>query len=253
MPSRIIASSLARNCAERAPACKRGSLKTPVSRRLYHSTNPSRSHVRIFNLSPLRERKMKRLSPKGSWPITARTRSAKRSKPQRMSVASAASQMRGPCAPSNACKLGSPIITRSQAQPAVLASDPPRIRAQPIDSGPCSDESQSPCYTQVQAKPVLRLSSLSLLRTSPLRFLQAASSIRKKANPANLDPDRTPLLSDRSDSALKPVRATSPAISPDVFSFHKIETSRWRKQDGVKIPLTIELRPDVRSKRGEIV
>jgi hypothetical protein len=90
----------------------------------------------------------------------------------------------------------------------------------------------------VQAKPVLRLSSLSLLQTSPLRFLEAASSNRKKANPANLDPDRTPLLSDRSDSALKPVPATSPAIPPDVVSSHKIEISRWRKQDGVKIPLT---------------
>jgi hypothetical protein len=155
-----------------------------------------------------------------------------------MSVASTASQMRGPCAPSNACKLGSPIITRSQAQPAVRASDPLRIRAQPIDSGPCSDESQSPCYAQVQTKPALPLLSLSLLQTSPLHFLEAASSNRKKANPANRDPNRTPLLSDRSDSALKPVRATWPAIPPDVVSSHKIEASRRRKQDGVKIPLT---------------
>ena len=43
MPSRTIASSLARNSTEHAPASVRGSLNTPASRRLHHSTKPSRS------------------------------------------------------------------------------------------------------------------------------------------------------------------------------------------------------------------
>ena len=60
------ANSLARNSTERVPSSTRGSLKMPTSSRLYHSTKPSRSHSRIFNLSPRRERKMKRLSLKGS-------------------------------------------------------------------------------------------------------------------------------------------------------------------------------------------
>ena len=44
--------------------------------------NPSRSQVKIFNLSPRRERKTNKLSPTGSWPMTVFTRSARRSKPQ---------------------------------------------------------------------------------------------------------------------------------------------------------------------------
>src|ERR1700739_3520373 len=43
--------------------------------------------------------------------MTARTRSARRSNPQRMSVASLAIQIRAPCARSIACRLGSPITT----------------------------------------------------------------------------------------------------------------------------------------------
>jgi hypothetical protein len=51
----------------------------------------------------------------GSWPITDLTRSANLSKPQRMSVASLASQIRTLCELSNACRLGSPIMLRSPA------------------------------------------------------------------------------------------------------------------------------------------
>ena len=49
---------------------------------MYHKMNPSRSQVKIFNLSPRRERKTNKLSPTGSWPMTVFTRSARRSKPQ---------------------------------------------------------------------------------------------------------------------------------------------------------------------------
>ena len=54
-----IANSLARNSTERSARSARGSLKTPVSSRLYQSTYPSRSHTRIFSRSPRRERNKK--------------------------------------------------------------------------------------------------------------------------------------------------------------------------------------------------
>ena len=64
------------------------------------------------------------------------TRSARRSKPQRMSVASAASQIRVLCARSSTRKLGSPITPPSPAPPARRADDPPRNQAQSPDSAP---------------------------------------------------------------------------------------------------------------------
>jgi hypothetical protein len=63
---------------------------------------------------PRRERNTNKLALSGSWPMTVFTGSARRSKPQRMSVEPVASQMRTPCAPSNAPKLGRPIMLRLQ-------------------------------------------------------------------------------------------------------------------------------------------
>src|SRR5579883_2390310 len=100
------------------PLSPRGSRNTPFSSRLYHSTKPSRSHARIFNRSPRRERNTNRCPLSGFSPITACTRSASRSNPQRMSVASTASQMRAACAPSSARKLGSPITPLPPPPPA---------------------------------------------------------------------------------------------------------------------------------------
>jgi len=88
---------LARSSTERAPAGPRGGLNTPLSNRLYQSKNPSRSHNRIFSRSPRRERKTNSWPLRASWPMTVRTRSAKRSNPKRMSVASVANQMRELC------------------------------------------------------------------------------------------------------------------------------------------------------------
>ena len=173
--------------------------------------NPSRSQVKIFNLSPRRERKTNKLSPTGSWPMTVFTRSA---------------------------RLGSPIIPRSQGQPAKYANDSHRIQAQPKGCVSCSGESQSPDYVLAPVVPWAPL--LSLLQTSPFRLRESASSNRKKANPADYGHDRTPLQSDRSDSAQKPVHATSSTTPPSVVSSHKIDASRRRKQEGVKIALTID-------------
>src|SRR5579884_2835762 len=113
-----MANSLARNSMLRIPSWGRGNLNTPFSSRLYHSTKPSRSHARIFNRSPRRERNTNRCPLSGFSPITACTRSASRSNPQRMSVASTASQMRAACAPSSARKLGSPITPLPPRPPA---------------------------------------------------------------------------------------------------------------------------------------
>src|ERR1700751_5940252 len=63
--------------------------------------------------------------------MTARTRSANRSKPQRMSVASLESQIRTLCELSSACRLGSPIILRSPAHATMHADDAYRIPALP--------------------------------------------------------------------------------------------------------------------------
>src|SRR5580658_4617167 len=238
IPSRIIANSLARNSIERTPAAIRGSLKTPASSRLYQSTNPSPSHVKIFSRSPRRERNTNRPFPEGSWPMTTFTRSARRSKPQRMSVASVASQMRTPCAPSNACKLGRPIMTRSRAQPAVRTSDSHQIQPPQKDCVPCSGESQSPDCAPTQAAHASWAPLLSLLQTSSLRLREFASSNRKKENFEYHGHDKMLTPSDRSDSALTPVRATSSTIPPCAVSSLKIHASRWRKQDGVKIALT---------------
>src|SRR5579885_1600090 len=56
------------------PLSPRGSRNTPFSSRLYHSTKPSRSHARIFNRSPRRERNTNRcpLSACPSLPPPAR-------------------------------------------------------------------------------------------------------------------------------------------------------------------------------------
>src|ERR1017187_4215593 len=62
---------------------------------------------------------------------------------------------------------------------------------------------------------------------------------RKRANPADQDQHRTPLLFGRSDSALIPVHATLSTILPSLVSFLKINASRRRKQGGVKIALTL--------------
>lgn len=80
---------------------------------------------------------------KNGQAITARTRSASRSNPQRMSVASLANQMRAACAWSSVCKLGSPIMTRTRPPPTTLASDWHRTPALPSDSDRYSAAPQS--------------------------------------------------------------------------------------------------------------
>src|SRR5208282_5869872 len=211
MPSRIIASSLARNSTERDPACNRGNLKTPDSRRLYQRMNPSRSHARSFNLSPRRERKTNRPLPKGSWPITVLTRSANRSKPHRISVGSAASQMRHACAPSSVRRLGRPITLLPPIPPAMHVNDPRRIRAPLQDCSREQDESQSP-----RLAPLLSLEDaassaepLALRRTQPFPPLANASSTQTFAMMSYPVHGKMPPRSVRSPVARTPMLAIS--------------------------------------------
>src|ERR1035438_10532599 len=89
----------------------------------------ARAYPFLWTQSPPRERKTNRPLPNGSWPITVFTRSANLSKPHRISVGSAASQMRHACAPSSVRRLGRPITLPPPIPPAMHVDDPRRIPA----------------------------------------------------------------------------------------------------------------------------
>src|SRR5579884_1117370 len=226
------------------PLSPRGSRNTPFSSRLYHSTKPSRSHARIFNRSPRRERNTNRCPLSGFSPITACTRSASRSNPQRMSVASTASQMRAACAPSSARKLGSPITplpprppapalarrhslapppgsarsatvsppARHRTRAALAHGPPPRTRSRPARRGGPAALPRT-CLRR-HASPLLRHCACSLAKPPPA----AASSTSKSAARTTDAPGRTPPHSARSAPARQPASATSLAPSCSVLA-----------------------------------
>src|SRR5579885_16431 len=226
------------------PLSPRGSRNTPFSSRLYHSTKPSRSHTRIFNRSPRRERNTNRCPLSGFSPITTCTRSASRSNPHRMSVASTASQMRAACAPSSARKLGSPITplpprppapalarhhslapppgsarsatvsppARHRTRAALAHGPPPRTRSRPARRGGPAALPRT-CLRR-HASPLLRHCACSLAKPPPA----AASSTSKSAARTTGAPGRTPPHSARSAPARKPASATSPALSCSVLA-----------------------------------
>ena len=209
MPSRTIANSLARNSTERAPASTLGSLKTPDSKRLYHKRKPSRSHIKTFRRSPRRERKTNRWPARGSCPITALTRSAKRSKPQRISTASEAIQIRAPCARSSACKLGRPVKRASPAQPARPADDGRRSRVPPARCARRRAGSQWPGCATLLAAPAPRPVEPALPRSVPCQPGSAASSKRRSGSGQARVHGRTPPRFGRSGPAPLSTRATS--------------------------------------------
>src|SRR5712691_11259873 len=234
IPSRIIASSLARNSTDRAPCSTRGSLKTPSSSRLYHSTKPSRSHTRIFNRSPRRERNTNRWPLCGFSPMTARPRSASRSNPQRMSVASLAIQIRAPCARSIACKLGSPITPPPPLPPTMPAHARHRIRASPSGFAHSSVGFQR-SHRQACSAPA---PPLALPGTLSACVPPAASSIRKSTAGTNLALDKTLSHSVRYVPARKPAFATSSRLSLSAWSCRNIALRRESLQDAVRVALT---------------
>jgi hypothetical protein len=166
-------------------------------------------------------------------------RPVSRSNPHRMSVVSAASQIRVPCAPSSARKLGSPIMRPIPAPPARLADDTHRNLALPKGCAHRSGESQSLDDFPEPAFVARSTPSLSLLQTSPLHPREVAFSNRRKANPEDHGHDRMPQLSDRFDAAPIQVHATSSIIPPCAVSSNKIATSRNGTQDGVNTALTL--------------
>src|SRR6185369_5620604 len=195
------------------PCSTRGILKTPASRRLYHNTNPSRSHTKIFKRSPRRERNTNRWPLCGFSPTTAFTRSASRSNPQRMSVASLAIQIRAPCERSIACKLGSPITLLPPPPPAIPAHVPDQILALPSGSG------HSAAALRSASRPPRWPGTppIALPRISPSRFPAAVSSTNSNATGTTPALDRTPPHSSRSASVRKSACATSSMLFCFVF------------------------------------
>src|SRR5208283_2168106 len=171
--------------------------------------------------------------------MTARTRSARRSNPQRMSVASVANQMRELCPRSSVCKLGSPIMTRTPPRPTRPASDLPQSRARPQDSGRCSAAPQSltlspsrhPADSAVASPPALPQTAASLLPA-------VAFSSSKTGIPALPAHGKTRPHSARFLPALQPDSATAPLLVFWVGSFEKLAASYPHRQDGVQRSLT---------------
>jgi hypothetical protein len=104
-----------------------------------------------------------------------------------MSVASEASQIRGPGAPSSTRRLGRPITTPTPGQTATDAGDPHQIQALRSSSSHDDDGSQSPTSALVLALTTQAL--LELLPPQPKMMLLPpyanVSSIRKIANRGN--------------------------------------------------------------------
>jgi len=138
----------------------------------------------------LRDRKRNRCPLRGSWPITACTRSARRSNPQRMSVASAASQIRGPGAPSNARRLGRPITTPAPTQIEAGAGEPHQTPALPSSSSRGDDEARPQQIASMLAPVLTELLSRQRQRMW-LRAYASASSTHTTATPATRAHDKT--------------------------------------------------------------
>src|SRR5437016_1592168 len=226
-----MASSLARNSTDRRPSSIRGSLNTPASNRLYHSTNPSRSHTKIFNRSPRREPKTNRCPLSGSSPTTVFTRSASRSNPHLMSVFSVASQMRTPCAWSRVCKLGSLIMTAAPTLPAPPAGDPHRNRVAPEPRNGSPAESQSPGWGPPWV-PLPGVPLPALPQTSAPPLASAVSSRQKNAGHTAHAHGKTRLRSVRSWLVGKPASPTSSTFASYVGSWTQLaiivgHCARW--------------------------
>src|SRR5260370_14978485 len=166
--------------------------------------------------------------------MTARTRSDRRSNPQRMSVASLAIQIRAPCARSIACKLGSPITPPPPLPPTTLAHVRHRILASPAGFAHSSvgfqRSNRQACSAQA---PPLALPGTLLACLPP-----AASSTRKSTAGTNRAYHKTLSHSVRYVPARKPTFATSSRPSWSAWSCRNIALRRESLQDGVRLALT---------------
>lgn len=169
----------------------------------------------------------------------ALTCSAKRSNPQRMSVASTASQIRVPCVRSSACKLGRPIMLPLPTPKATREDDAHRIRALPSGFGLGQAALQSlRCSLSMLANSSLQLAPLPRPQTSPLLVPAISSSTRRTGRSSDPAHCKMPLRSARSGSAPQPVPAASSTLPLCVASCLKSAAFRAPAQDGVQIALT---------------
>jgi len=127
----------------------------------------------------------------GSSPITARTRSARRSNPQRMSVASADSQIRCACASSSDCRLGSPITPAPRSRQSPSPNEHHRNQPGPSPCGHWPDELQSLATGERLARSHLPMPP-SARQNLPAAFPSAAASTHKNRLCVCHRDDRTP-------------------------------------------------------------
>src|SRR6516164_89813 len=167
--------------------------------------------------------------------MTALTRSARRSNPHRMSVASLAIQIRVPCARSIACKLGSPITPPPPLTPVTLAHVRHRTLASPAGFAHSAIGFQHPHRPACSA----HTPSLALPGTLVACVPSAASSIRKSMACTNRARGKTLSPSVRYVPVRKSAFATSPTPSLIAWSCRNIAVRRESLQDGVHLALTI--------------
>src|SRR5262249_9261953 len=155
-----------------------------------------------------------------------------------MSVASAANHMRAACAWSSACKLGSPIMTRTPLPPTAPASDSSRTLARPSGCDHCAAAPQSsiPALRENVSGSSLA-SQAALPRTAALLLLATVFSSSKKVLHASCAYGKTRPRSAHFLFALQSGCATSLAFQ--VGSCQKLAASDARRQDGVQISLTM--------------
>ena len=167
-------------------------------------------HTRIFSRSPRRDLKMKRWPLSGSCPMTVWTRSASRSKPQRMSAASAASQIRAPCARSSARRLGSAVNPAPPTPPPRHVNAPLRNPAPQTPAGrsPAGSRSRNSAVGIDAPPPPQR----ALPQTAPLSLGAAVSSRYKTAIPSDDAPGRTPPRSARCPPAPPTTHSNAPTL-----------------------------------------
>jgi hypothetical protein len=167
--------------------------------------------------------------------MTARTRSARRSNPQRMSVASLAIQIRAPCARSIACRLGSPITPPPPLPLATPAHVRHRILASPPDFGRSligfqhSNRRTRSAHARRLALPGTLLACLPPIASSTRRSMVGTNCARGKML----------ALSVRYGFARKPAFATSSTPSLSACSHRNIAVPREYLQDAVRLALTL--------------
>jgi hypothetical protein len=158
-----------------------------------------------------------------------------------MSVASEASQIRGPGAPSNDWRLGRPITTPSPEQTATDAGDTHQSQAQRSGSshGDAVVQSLPPAQMLPLAAQVLSELTPRQQQRMLLRSDASVSSTRRAASPATPVHHKTLLHSCRCLLAQIQDLATEPDLLPCAVPYRKNHPANRHPQDVVRVALTI--------------